>query len=69
MACLGEEVVGDEELLDGAMIFGTGFAPFRGGPMHYARSRGWTEIAETLAELAARHGERFEPDPGWSRQK
>lgn len=66
MACLREEVVQDEDLLDGAMIFGTGFAPFRGGPMHYAGARGWSEIATTLTELAQKHGERFAPDRGWS---
>lgn len=34
-ACLNEGVVADADLLDVGMIFGTGFAPFRGGPMHY----------------------------------
>ena len=37
MACLREGVVADEDIVDGAMIFATGFAPFRGGPMHYAQ--------------------------------
>lgn len=36
--CLSEGIVADADLLDAAMIFGAGFAPFRGGPMHYARS-------------------------------
>ena len=40
VTCLREGVVADEEIVDGAMIFATGFAPFRGGPMHYARTRG-----------------------------
>ena len=40
VTCLREGVVADEEIVDGAMIFATGFAPFRGGPMHYARARG-----------------------------
>lgn len=31
--CLDENVVADKDLLDAAMVFGTGFAPFRGGPM------------------------------------
>lgn len=66
MTCLREEIIADEELLDGAVIFGTGFAPFRGGPMHYARTRGFAEIAETLSVLADKHGERFAPDPGWT---
>lgn len=35
-ACLNEGVVANADLLDAGMIFGTGFAPFRGGLMHYA---------------------------------
>ncbi|MGB0513763.1 MAG: 3-hydroxyacyl-CoA dehydrogenase family protein, partial [Wenzhouxiangellaceae bacterium] len=35
LACLRDGVVENEELLDAGMIFGTGFAPFRGGPVHY----------------------------------
>ncbi len=34
--CLNEEVVEDKDLLDAAMIFGAGFAPFRGGPLRYS---------------------------------
>lgn len=34
-ACLADQVVEDADLLDAGMIFGTGFAPFRGGPLHY----------------------------------
>lgn len=33
--CLEEGVVEDADILDAAIIFGTGFAPFRGGPLHY----------------------------------
>jgi 3-hydroxyacyl-CoA dehydrogenase / enoyl-CoA hydratase / 3-hydroxybutyryl-CoA epimerase len=47
------------------MIFATGFAPFRGGPMHYAKTRGAADIRDTLARLAAKCGPRFRPDPGW----
>jgi len=32
--CLDEKIVEDSDLLDAGVIFGTGFAPFRGGPMH-----------------------------------
>ncbi len=38
-ACLREGVVTDADLLDAGMIFGTGFAPFRGGPMRYAKGK------------------------------
>jgi len=66
IACLREGVVASADLLDAAVIFGTGFAPFRGGPLTYARHRGVAAIVERLEELAARHGPRFNPDPGWS---
>jgi 3-hydroxyacyl-CoA dehydrogenase/enoyl-CoA hydratase/3-hydroxybutyryl-CoA epimerase len=67
VTCLREGVVADEDTLDGAMIFATGFAPFRGGPMHYARARGVADIRAELERLAQRYGERFRPDPGWDR--
>src|SRR6516225_3712855 len=54
-------------MLDVSMIFATGFAPFRGGPMHYARARGVADIRAELERLAQRYGERFRPDPGWDR--
>ncbi len=66
VACLRERVVEDANLLDAGMIFGTGFAPFRGGPLHYARARGVPGIVARLEELAAKHGPRFKPDEGWS---
>jgi 3-hydroxyacyl-CoA dehydrogenase/enoyl-CoA hydratase/3-hydroxybutyryl-CoA epimerase len=34
-ACLADGIVEDTEVLDAGMVFGTGFAPFRGGPMYY----------------------------------
>jgi 3-hydroxyacyl-CoA dehydrogenase/enoyl-CoA hydratase/3-hydroxybutyryl-CoA epimerase len=66
MACLREGVVADEDTVDGAMIFATGFAPFRGGPMHYARTRGVTDVRQTLWQFSQRFGERFRPDVGWN---
>jgi 3-hydroxyacyl-CoA dehydrogenase/enoyl-CoA hydratase/3-hydroxybutyryl-CoA epimerase len=38
-AVLAEGIVADAELVDAGLIFGTGFAPFRGGPLHYLASR------------------------------
>jgi 3-hydroxyacyl-CoA dehydrogenase/enoyl-CoA hydratase/3-hydroxybutyryl-CoA epimerase len=66
VACLREQVIDDADLLDAGMIFGTGFAPFRGGPLHYARARGVAGIVARLEQLAARHGPRFRPDAGWA---
>jgi 3-hydroxyacyl-CoA dehydrogenase/enoyl-CoA hydratase/3-hydroxybutyryl-CoA epimerase len=66
VACLHDRVVTDADLLDAGVIFGTGFAPFRGGPLNYARERGNTAVVMRLNELAKQYGERFEPHKGWS---
>jgi len=65
VACLREGIVEDADMVDGAMIFGTGYAPFRGGPLNYARSRGPAEVASALRALAEKFGGRFTPDAGW----
>ncbi len=65
VAVLREGVASEADFIDAAVIFGTGFAPFRGGPIAYARSRGIPEVAARLAELAERYGSRFQPDAGW----
>jgi len=39
-AALADGIVEDEEVLDAGMIFGTGFAPFRGGPLYYLKQKG-----------------------------
>ncbi|HET9836496.1 MAG TPA: 3-hydroxyacyl-CoA dehydrogenase NAD-binding domain-containing protein [Rhodanobacteraceae bacterium] len=65
VACLAEGVVADADLLDAGVIFGTGFAPFRGGPIQYIRSAGADSLRGKLDALAARHGERFKPKAGW----
>jgi 3-hydroxyacyl-CoA dehydrogenase/enoyl-CoA hydratase/3-hydroxybutyryl-CoA epimerase len=67
VAALREGVVEDADLLDAGAIFATGFAPFRGGPLQYAKSRGSSQIVDVLIGLAGRYGERFRPDAGWSR--
>ena len=66
VACLSDGVVTEADLLDAGVIFGTGFAPFRGGPINYARERGMSEVITKLRALSAAHGHRFEPHPGWS---
>jgi 3-hydroxyacyl-CoA dehydrogenase/enoyl-CoA hydratase/3-hydroxybutyryl-CoA epimerase len=67
VACLREGVVADEDTIDGAMIFATGFAPFRGGPLHYARTHGVADICATLMRFSQRYGDRFFPDAGWNK--
>ena len=65
IACLREGVIGNMDLVDVGMIFGTGFAPFRGGPMHYMEQRGRQDIVDRLKELEGQYGERFAADAGW----
>ena len=57
--CLREGVVADGDLLDGGMIFATGFAPFRGGPLHYANHFGRDKLNALFAKLETLHGDRF----------
>ena len=65
VACLRERIVADADLVDAGVIFGTGFAPHRGGPIATIRARGKQEWLRIMAELKAKHGLRFEPDSGW----
>ncbi len=65
VACLREGIVDNADVVDGAMIFGTGYAPFRGGPLNYARTRGPENVVSALRALAEKFGDRFAPDAGW----
>ena len=65
VAALHDGVVGDADLLDAGVIFGTGYAPFRGGPIQYIRSAGADALLERLKDLQAKYGERFAPRQGW----
>jgi 3-hydroxyacyl-CoA dehydrogenase/enoyl-CoA hydratase/3-hydroxybutyryl-CoA epimerase len=65
VAVLRERVVDDADLVDAGVIFGAGFAPFRGGPIRYARARGFDVVITRLRELQRRYGDRFAPDAGW----
>jgi len=65
VAVLRERIVDDSDLLDAGVIFGTGFAPFRGGPINYIRATGVSILKPRLEKLAAQYGERFKPDAGW----
>ena len=69
VACLRDEVVDNTDQADAGVIFGTGFAPFRGGPLHYAETRGYEQIHKMLSQLQQRYGSRFAPDNGWSQFK
>jgi len=57
-ACLADGIVADADLLDAGMIFGTGFAPFRGGPLYYLDHR------SDASGFARAGGETEEQDHG-----
>ena len=65
VACLHDGVVSDVDLLDAGVIFGTGFAPFRGGPMQHIRATGADALLARLQALQAKYGNRFAPRAGW----
>jgi 3-hydroxyacyl-CoA dehydrogenase/enoyl-CoA hydratase/3-hydroxybutyryl-CoA epimerase len=67
VACLREGTVSDADLLDAGAVFATGFAPFRGGPLQYAKDRGIGNVTARLQQLSQRYGERFLPDAGWAK--
>jgi 3-hydroxyacyl-CoA dehydrogenase len=57
-----QEGVCDRPLdMDLAMIYGTGFPPFRGGILRYGDKWGLKNVVATLAELEKRYGPRFRP--------
>lgn len=71
VACWREKLVEDADLVDAGLIFGAGFAPFRGGPIHYIKSADAPDVPDAkamhakLKAFAASHGPLYEPDPGW----
>lgn len=67
VACLREGVVADADAVDAGMVYGTGFAPFRGGPMYYVEALGMSEVSHSMHRMVEAYGNRFEPDAGWDR--
>lgn len=59
--CLDEQVVNKPWMIDLAMVLGTGFAPFRGGPLNFARQFSTEDLLQTLELLAQVYGERYRP--------
>jgi len=59
--CLEEQIVAGPQDVDFAMIMGTGFAPFRGGPLRYADSLGLDVVMGAMENLVDRGAAHFEP--------
>ena len=66
VACVREGIVADADLCDAGVIFGTGFAPHRGGPINYLRAAGKEKLLAEMKALETKHGGRFAADPGWA---
>ena len=67
VACWGEKIVASADLIDAGMIYGVGFAPFRGGPMQYIRQTGVQTLEQQLLNFKQRYGERFAPNSYWEK--
>jgi 3-hydroxyacyl-CoA dehydrogenase/enoyl-CoA hydratase/3-hydroxybutyryl-CoA epimerase len=67
VACLHEGVAADADLIDAGVVFGAGFAPFTGGPLRYARTRGIDDVIAKLTQFAQHFGTRFTPHAGWQK--
>jgi 3-hydroxyacyl-CoA dehydrogenase/enoyl-CoA hydratase/3-hydroxybutyryl-CoA epimerase len=50
--CRDEQVVASGDMVDAGVIFGTGFAPFRGGPLHYQAAEGGAAASEPASAAA-----------------
>jgi 3-hydroxyacyl-CoA dehydrogenase/enoyl-CoA hydratase/3-hydroxybutyryl-CoA epimerase len=59
--CLQEKVVNAPEDADFGMILGTGFAPFRGGPLRFAEFFGLKKLVAEMDLLADTAGDKFKP--------
>ena len=66
VACVHEGIVADADLCDAGVIFGTGFAPHRGGPINYLKSAGKEKLLAEMKALEAKYGSRFAADAGWN---
>jgi 3-hydroxyacyl-CoA dehydrogenase/enoyl-CoA hydratase/3-hydroxybutyryl-CoA epimerase len=63
--CMGENIVTNYNDAEIGLIFGIGFPPFRGGPLHYVDYQGIDTIVATLGDLEKQWGVRFKSAPYW----
>jgi enoyl-CoA hydratase/long-chain 3-hydroxyacyl-CoA dehydrogenase len=59
--CLEDEIIADPIVGDMGMVFGTGFAPFRGGPFRYLDTFGIKKYVGMMNDLSDKYGPQFEP--------
>jgi 3-hydroxyacyl-CoA dehydrogenase/enoyl-CoA hydratase/3-hydroxybutyryl-CoA epimerase len=61
--CLQEGIAETAGDVDFAMVMGTGFAPFRGGPLRHADTVGVGNVVDDLSRLAGTVGPHYQPCP------
>lgn len=61
--CVAEGIVDAASDVDFAMVMGTGFAPFRGGPLRYADSLGAQRVVDDLSRLSDQSGPQYRACP------
>ena len=59
--CLHDHIVSEPWMVDLGMVIGTGFPPFRGGPMTLIEHWGRESVIESMQELSEVCGPRFRP--------
>jgi enoyl-CoA hydratase/long-chain 3-hydroxyacyl-CoA dehydrogenase len=59
--CLEDEIIANPVVGDIGMVFGTGFAPFRGGPFRYLDQVGVASYVDMMNSFADKYGPQFEP--------
>jgi 3-hydroxyacyl-CoA dehydrogenase/enoyl-CoA hydratase/3-hydroxybutyryl-CoA epimerase len=57
--CVEEQITSGPEMVDLAMVMGTGFAPFRGGPLRYAETFGLRRVVDELDRLGVVAGPQY----------
>ncbi len=59
--CLEDEIISDPVVGDIGLVFGTGFAPFHGGPFRYLDTVGVDKYVGMMEGFANKYGPQFEP--------
>lgn len=59
--CLEDEIIENPVVGDIGLVFGTGFAPFRGGPFRHLDQIGVSNFVDTMNGFADNYGAQFEP--------
>lgn len=57
--CYEEKICSKATEIDLAMVYGTGFPPFHGGPLKYLDTMGLSKAKDIFQDLASRYGSRF----------